>query len=410
MQRRRNETKPRTAKPIEAGRDETSDSRRDRRIVRLLADWFEENARLLPWRTTPRKPYPSLVSESMLQQTQVSRVLEKFGPFVDRFPSVEHLAAADEADVLAAWSGLGYYRRARLLHACAKAIVKQHGGTIPRSRKELEELPGIGRYTAGAVASIVFGEREAIVDGNVCRVLQRLEVKEGHAGDRNVTDWAWKRAEGLVALTSDRREVRAFNEGLMELGATVCVPGKPKCVECPLSKVCAAKAKGLQDTLPESKPGAARKRIYHDVVMVWREGKNGEQEFLLEKRRENGLWAGMWQPPARESTKRKKTGIDQLLAELDLGGAHVNAKTARRTLFQTTHRDVHFRVWVADGKACECGERRWVGAAGLDGIGMSNAHRGLILPRQEPIGGRDRGPTMRYSHAVALRDRHAGVQ
>lgn len=355
---------------------------RDRWIVRTLSGWFSRSARRLPWRTSPRKAYPALVSEFMLQQTQVSRVLEKFGPFLARFDSVDNLARADEADVLAAWSGLGYYRRARLLHACAKAIAGEHGGEIPRTAGALEELPGIGRYTAGAIASIVFGERAVIVDGNVCRVLQRLDARRGHAGDKKVTEWAWKRAAHLVSLTSRGKQIARFNEGLMELGATVCTPDSPRCGSCPLGDACVARARGLTDEIPAPKPRAKRSIVHHDVAVVHRLKATGGVEYLLEQRPTRGLWAGMWQPPAREGDYLPaKAALAEVLLKLGLdaigGGEKVDPI---ESTFQTTHREVRFRAWpiLLDAADMKAKGKRWVAVSALATIGISNAHRRLL--------------------------------
>lgn len=356
---------------------------RDGRIVRSLAAWFAKNGRDLPWRTVPRQAYPSLVSELMLQQTQVSRVLEKFGPFMGRFASVRTLAEAHENEVMAAWSGLGYYRRARLLHACAKAIARDHGGSIPVSVELLEELPGIGRYTAGAIASIVFGERAAIVDGNACRVLQRLEARDGHAGDNKVMEWAWNRAEQLVALTSRGKQVARFNEGLMELGATVCTPDRPRCGECPLAVDCGALSSGRTTTIPAAKPRAKRQAVHHDVIVVFRKRQGGEYEFLLEQRPATGLWAGMWQPPSLEgppatpvfASLASNLGLPQTLS--------AQTRLPSETIFQTTHRTVHFRAWAAEAAASfRAGQRRWYRGTLLHAVGISNAH--LALLRETP--------------------------
>ncbi|MBL8886871.1 MAG: A/G-specific adenine glycosylase [Phycisphaerales bacterium] len=358
-----------------------SEAGRDGRIVRSLAPWFAKNGRDLPWRTLPRQAFPSLVSELMLQQTQVSRVQEKFEPFLARFASVRALAEAPESDVMAAWSGLGYYRRARLLHACAKAIVRDHGGVIPGEIEKLEELPGIGRYTAGAIASIVFGERAAIVDGNVCRVLQRLEAKEGHAGNKKVADWAWKRAGQLVALTSRGEEVARFNEGLMELGATVCTPDGPKCGACPLRGECASYRQGLTDSIPAPKPRAKRTRVHHDVVIVHRRGRSGSIEYLLEQRPERGLWAGMWQPPASESPSESNLALGGLLTKIGLRNIGCDESGGPiESVFHTTHREVLFRAWsVRVPDAPSENGRRWVAKKALGGVGISNAHLQLIM-------------------------------
>ncbi|MEM9374068.1 MAG: A/G-specific adenine glycosylase, partial [Planctomycetota bacterium] len=238
----------------------SSDELAAQAVAPLVERWFRANARDLPWRPDPidgpRDPYRALVSELMLQQTQVSRVLEKYTPFLERFPTAEALAAAAEADVLAEWSGLGYYRRARLLHAAAKAVVHDHAGSFPTDPARIRSLPGVGRYTAGAVASIVFGQREPILDGNVERVLLRLHAKPDPPKDKATQAWAWDRAQQLVDA-SDSPGV--LNEGLMELGAIVCTPGAPKCRACPLRRACEAHRRGTAEEIPEPKPRARQK-------------------------------------------------------------------------------------------------------------------------------------------------------
>lgn len=376
---------------------------RDRALVTGLAGWFRHAARDLPWRWAGEKPgggrdpYRSLVSEFMLQQTQVSRVLEKFEPFLERFPTVGALAAASEHDVLAAWSGLGYYRRARLLHACAKAIVRDFGGVVPRDVESLQSLPGVGRYTAGAIASIVFNHPEPIVDGNVCRVLQRLDAKPGSASDKAVAAWAWDRAESLVQHCSDspsqlasrgegasrhrKKDTDAatpavFNEGLMELGALVCTPAAPKCLVCPLRDLCLAREQGLVDEIPAPKARAKRSRVYHDTVVVWRKTARGV-EVLLEQRPATGLWAGMWQPPTVESATRTRRILNALLSELGLPASAAKSKP-REWVFQTTHREVCFRVWTLQLGHHASPPRRWCEEAELAGVGLSNAHKEVI--------------------------------
>src|SRR5271155_6009738 len=192
--------------------------------------WYEAHGRDLPWRAN-RDPYRVWLSEIMLQQTRVAAVIEHYHEFLRRFPTVKKLAAAREASVLAAWSGLGYYRRARMLHAAAKLIVRQHGGEFPSREKQLRSLPGIGRYTAAAIASIAFGEPVAVVDGNVERVLDRMF---GTSGNR---EGNWQRAEALL----DRARPGDFNQAMMELGATICTPRAPQCLVCPLITWCATR-------------------------------------------------------------------------------------------------------------------------------------------------------------------------
>jgi A/G-specific adenine glycosylase len=198
-----------------------------RNFRRQLSAWYGVHRRDLPWRRT-RDPYRIWVSEIMLQQTRVAAVLERYKSFLQRFPRIKDLAAAEEADVLAVWSGLGYYRRARMLHCAAKLVRDERGGRLPRSSTELRQLPGIGRYTANAVASIAFGESVAVVDGNVERVLVRI------LGKRSASEEVWSAAQTLL----DPANAGDFNQAMMELGATVCVAGVPRCGGCPVKRQC----------------------------------------------------------------------------------------------------------------------------------------------------------------------------
>lgn len=351
----------------------------DLALVRRVARWFGAGARPLPWRTSPRDPYRSLVSELMLQQTQVSRVLEKFGAFVARFPTVRELARADERDVLAAWSGLGYYRRARLLHAAAKTIVERHGGRVPQEPEALMLLPGLGRYTAGAIASIVFGQAAPIVDGNVARVFLRISAKP--TATDTAMSWAWKRAERLATLAHRLGVVASFNEGLMELGATICTPGAPRCGSCPVTDLCAARAKGKQGSIPKPKAKAAPKKLVCEVVVVTdRDGR-----LLVERRglrgKSGGMWGGLWQAPthehARDSAPRGLAGL------LELRGVRIGKATLEFEHI-TTHRRVLFRVRrvkvSAAGKLLSLErERRWATREEVAELALSNPQRRILL-------------------------------
>src|SRR5690348_15098757 len=206
------------------------------RFRRALLRWFDRHKRDLPWRKT-RDPYRVWLSEIMLQQTRVAAVVDHYQRFLRRFPTVEKLAAARESSVLAAWSGLGYYRRARMLHAAAKEVVNDRGGEFPKSAEDLRLLPGIGRYTAAAVASIAFDEPVAVVDGNVERVLRRM------TGTHLAGEDLWRAAGELL----HRQRPGDFNQAMMELGATVCLPREPRCLLCPISDLCATRGE-LQRT------------------------------------------------------------------------------------------------------------------------------------------------------------------
>lgn len=337
---------------------------RSRRVAMALTQWFERNARDLPWREIDarlkrRDAYRSLVSEAMLQQTQVARVLEKYAAFIGRFPTVRHLARADEQAVLAAWSGLGYYRRARNLHLAAKMIVEEFGGEVPREVASLRRLPGVGRYTAGAVASMVFGDAEPIVDGNVRRVLLRVEGRDAKE------PWVWSRAERLVKAAA---RPGAMNEALMELGATVCTPANPRCGECPLAKMCVARREGTQGRIPKPAKAATRRDVFHSVVVVRSRGR-----VLMEQRPEKGLWAGMWQAVTIERDDRAATRAEVVkslrLKELAL---------AERFDHMTSHRRVRFEVWSGRLSGVRPARGEWVQERGTGALAMSNAQRRIL--------------------------------
>lgn len=331
----------------------------DPSLTRELEAWFSANARDLPWRTPHRDPYRSLVSELMLQQTQVARVIEKYEPFLERFPTVQDLARASEDDVLAAWSGLGYYRRARLLHACAKAIVEQHGGVVPESLDELLALPGIGRYTAGAIASMVFGQRVPIVDGNVTRVLLRVHNRDEPQAARPTVDWAWMRAEQLVGCCD---QPAVFNEAMMELGATVCVPKGPKCLRCPISDQCQSLAAGTTESIPIPKPRAKQKRLYCASVIM----RDGDSVHL-EQRPGSGMWAGMYQLPTLERDDRAFEPGELLPMGVE------QAKHLETFTHVTTHRIVEFSIYVSEPPART--PENWIKHPidSLDTLAISNA-------------------------------------
>jgi A/G-specific adenine glycosylase len=250
--------------------------------TRLLA-WYDAHARDLPWRqrpraTKPRDPYRVWLSEIMLQQTRVAAVIAHYYEFLRRFPTVEKLARAREASVLAAWSGLGYYRRARMLHRAAKVVVRELGGQFPVTAEELRALPGVGRYTAAAIASIAFGEPVAVVDGNVERVLQRV------SGRSLVGEEFWRTAEGML----DRERPGDFNQAMMELGATVCTPRAPGCFTCPVVEMCATRG----ELAGAAKAARQKKREIH-YALDYRDGK----VFLVQRGRDARLMAGMWELP-----------------------------------------------------------------------------------------------------------------
>lgn len=361
-------------------------------LVASVVEWFEHSQRDLPWRkinprTTKRDPYRSLVSEIMLQQTQVSRVLEKFDPFLNAFPTLDALAAANEHEVLRAWTGLGYYRRARSLHAAAKAIVGTHASKVPAHVAALMDLPGVGRYTAGAIASIVFDKPEPIVDGNVVRVLFRVHGKDLPANDAAGVAWAWDEAAKLVTLGPPA----LFNEGLMELGAMVCTPALPKCDQCPLRRLCTAHKHGTQAHIPRPKSATKQREQWHVCVVV----RDVAGRFLLERRtgpgKGKGLWEGLWQAPTIEHASEPEDSLHaakQLLKTLraTLGVKSVEVAEPCRTFdFKTSACRVHFRAFEArlpsKGKAIAKGpgvERAWFSREQAAELPMSSPMRRLV--------------------------------
>ena len=299
-----------------------------------LEGWFRSHARDLPWRRH-RSPWRSLVSELMLQQTQVSRIAERFEGFMSRFPSPNAMVEAGEDEVLAAWEGLGYYRRARLLHAAANRIVDEHRGEVPSTMDALEALPGVGKYTAGAVASIVFNAPVPIVDGNVVRVAARVLGIDRRADDSVLMGRAWRFSTDLVEAATDPSKC---NEGLMELGATVCTPQRPDCSRCPLRQVCVATTLPEPDAIPRPKVRPVRQIVHLHLALIQR----GDR-LLLEQRPSGGLWGGLWQPIGKESPKAMST--DDFLRGSPVG--LLKCEELERRKRQLTHRTVHIQVYRA---------------------------------------------------------------
>tara|TARA_R110002049_G_scaffold20717_12_gene75961 strand:- start:9398 stop:10468 length:1071 start_codon:yes stop_codon:yes gene_type:complete len=254
--------------------------------TRLLS-WFDEHGRKdLPWQV--KDPYRVWVSEIMLQQTQVQTVIPYYERFIERFPTVDALAKAPLDDVLHHWSGLGYYARARNLHAAACRILDEFGGRFPRTRKEIEALPGIGRSTAGAILSLAFEQRQPILDGNVKRVLARHAAVEGWPGSTAVATRLWALAEQYTPQS----RVADYTQAIMDLGATLCTRSKPRCAACPLSTDCIALARDEVSQYPASKPRKARPQKKTTMVLA----VSGRSVFLR-KRPPTGIWGGLWSLP-----------------------------------------------------------------------------------------------------------------
>jgi A/G-specific adenine glycosylase len=298
---------------------------------RLLA-WYDQHQRELPWRAS-RDPYRVWLSEIMLQQTRVAAVIEHYQEFLRRFPTIKKLAAAREATVLAAWSGLGYYRRARMLHAAAKVVVREYGGKFPTTAEGWQALPGVGRYTAAAIASIAFDEPVAVVDGNVERVSQRV------SGTRLRGEELWQAANDLL----DATRPGDFNQAMMELGAVVCTPRAPACLTCPVVELCVTRG----ETAPKAKPARQNKREIHYAL----DRRDGEV-FLVRRPPDASLMPGMWELP-----------------ELTTGNVAGSPSFTVRHSITVTNYTV--RVWHAavpahvDGKWIPMGRVRQVALTGL---------------------------------------------
>ena len=251
---------------------------------RLLRWQIRHGRRDLPWQRA-RDPYRIWVSEVMLQQTQVATVIPYYERFLARFPELEALARAPLERVLAVWSGLGYYSRARNLHAAARIVTESHGGRFPRTRETLESLPGLGRSSAAAIAVFAFGRREAILDGNVRRVLARHFAVPGFPGEKRVEARLWRIAESLLPA----RNIARYTQAIMDLGAGVCTRTQPGCAHCPVKASCAALSRRKVETYPQPRPRRAMPEKETAMLLLLRAG-----EVLLEKRPPLGLWGGLW--------------------------------------------------------------------------------------------------------------------
>ncbi len=322
------------------------------RISTSLLTWYRRGHRQLPWRKT-RDPYAIWVSEIMLQQTRVDTVKERFVEFMARFPTVAALAAAPLEEVLALWSGLGYYARARNLHAAAREVVARYDGRVPTDEAAVRELPGIGPYTAGAILSIAFGQRAPILDGNVIRVLSRLYAidelpDQGGAARRRY----WSLSEALLPPQDPQaaeNDAGDFNQALMELGATVCLPQRPICLVCPISAICQARITGDPERYPPRKAARAVPVIKAVTLVLMR--RSGE--VLLLRRPPSGLWGGLWEPPTipLNPDESESAGLLRLSRELGLRLPAASASTLAPFVHVLTHREMRFSpyqvVWPA---------------------------------------------------------------
>ncbi len=298
--------------------------------------WFEKRGRHdLPWRRN-WDPYRILVSELMLQQTTVAAVIPYFRRFLKTFPTIKRLAGAPLERVLEHWSGLGYYARARNLHKTAKKIAKEHGGRMPGDRKQVEDLPGVGPYTTGAILSLAFDKPAALVDGNVIRVLARIYGIQRNTKHPRVLAKIWTLARSLVPPGG----ARAFNSALMDLGALVCRPRSPDCPACPFSNICLARRWGRQEEIPITGPETARKVVHVHTALIERNGR-----WLLRRRPAEGLYGGLWEFPGVESGRKSSSAEAALLLKKRFRASPLHPRPLPSITHTLSHREMRVHPW-----------------------------------------------------------------
>ncbi len=340
------------------------------RLQKALLAWYATAKRDLPWRRN-RDAYGVWISEAMLQQTRVATVIDYWVAFLQAFPTVHDLAGASEEQVLARWSGLGYYSRARSLHRAAQCIVEDHQGEFPRDRTGALALPGVGEYTAGAVLSIAYDRPEALVDGNVERVFTRVFGLRAASGSGPLRKHSWELARRCLEESCPGD----WNQALMELGATVCTPGEPTCGRCPWSRLCLARRRGEAADWPSPKP--RRESVDVNIASLWFED-NGR--LLLSKRPSTGAMADMWELPTRQSQSPGARALWPGDWQLGLG------ISGKKVLLKAKHAITHHRIEMSvfEGKASKgaissrSSALRWVEQRGLKNLALTGLTRKAV--------------------------------
>jgi len=353
-------------------------------LGRKLLAWYKHHQRSLPWRKT-KDPYRIWISEIMLQQTQVNTVIPYYQRFLKSFPNVRMLAAAPVQDVLKAWENMGYYSRARNIHKASQIIVNQWGGRIPDNLEEIKTIPGIGEYTAGAILSIAYGQAIPAVDGNVRRILSRLFAILKPVDDPREQ----KNLRDLAALLVPIKHPGEFNQGLMDLGATVCRAKNPDCSRCPVSGLCRAKHHDLQNILPVTKKPSTIPHRQSAAAVI----RNSEDRLLVVQRQASGLLASLWKLPGgfieegenindilRHCVKEElniSIRVGRCLASVDHGYSH----------FRLTLQAYNCRLLKGNPEACTCQDWRWATSAQLKNLPMSNIDRKILveIARSSPL-------------------------
>jgi A/G-specific adenine glycosylase len=349
----------------------------------LILDWYEQQGRKLPWRGS-KDPYVVWVSEIMLQQTRVEAVIPYFQRWMERFPSIASLAAASEQDVLAVWEGLGYYGRARNLHKSANIVMQEYGGVLPCEPAALRKLPGIGKYTVGAIASMAFGQDVPTLDGNLRRVFARVFDVAEAADSPTGEDILW----GLAEQNLPKGRAGDYNQALMDLGATICLPKNPRCLLCPLRELCQASLLGIQTQRPVLKPKVEVPHYTVTAAVVRRNGK-----ILLAKRPSKGLLGGMWEFPGGKVAEGE-TLQDCLRREIreELGagiqaGELLGVYRHAYTHFQITLHAFQCELTDGEPKPIQAAELVWVSPVDMARFPMGKVDRQIareLSQRVEP--------------------------
>lgn len=312
-----------------------------------ILNWYQQNKRHLPWRST-KNPYNIWLSEIILQQTRVAQGTPYYLKFIEAFPTVEDMAAASEEEILKLWQGLGYYSRARNLHATAKMVVTDYGGEFPNTYKELLKLKGVGDYTASAIASICFNEPQAVVDGNVYRVLARYFGIDKPINSTEGIKYFKSLAQELLHTSN----VRDYNQGIMEFGAIQCAPKKPYCLHCPLNDSCIALKEGNVNVLPvKLKKTKVRKRYFNYLVPVMH-NSDGSKQTILQQRKGKGIWQNLWEFPLLES--EAELNVEQVEKEYNQI-VNFNKKgcirlfNAKPIVHKLSHQHLNTKFWIIEG-------------------------------------------------------------
>lgn len=346
-----------------------------------LMQWYKIHKRALPWRETC-DPYKIWISEIMLQQTQVSTVIDYYYRFIERFPTVEALANASLDEIMKAWEGLGYYARARNLHKAAKEILQRFHGKMPETLEDLLSLPGMGKSTAGAVLSLGYGKPAPVLDGNVMRVFARLFRITENVQHASVIKSLWEIAEKLLPS----KNVRAYNEALMELGAMICKPQNPRCNQCPVASFCQAFKYSVQNELPVKSPKRPLPHFHVTAGIIWK-----DNHILITQRPPKGLLGGLWEFPGGKQEKGETLSeclIREIREELDL------EIEILRPLVSVKHAYTHFKITLhafeckyKSGKLSlrECMNAKWIRPEEIENFAFPGADRKIIEKLQKEI-------------------------